>query len=110
MISTFAPLKTLTSASHTVALYPDRLVIERADWLAKLFGSQQVVYLNDIHEIRLYASRFMPTRCLQLAVIDKHGQTIGLTFPVKHQREARELKEAVEDLLSHRELSPLPVT
>ncbi len=109
MVTTFAPLKTLTSASHTVALYPDRLVIERTDWLSRLVGSHQVVYLNDIHEIRLYTSRFMTNSWLQFAIIAAHHGLVALNYHINQQREVREFKEAIEEVLSRKELLPLPV-
>src|SRR5512138_1052159 len=97
MVTILVLMKTLTSASHTVALYPDRLVIERTDWLSRLFGSHQVVYLKDIHEVRLYTSRFMTNSWLQFAIFAAHSGIVALNYHIDQQREVREFKEALEE-------------
>jgi hypothetical protein len=109
MTTAFAPLKTLTSASHKLTLYPDRLVIQRTDWLSRLFGEFHVVFIKDIREVRLYTSRFVTSNWLQFVIFVFDGRPIPLTYRCTQEREVREFREAIGDLLSHRELLPLPV-
>jgi hypothetical protein len=109
MTTGFAPLKTLTSTSHKLTLYPDRLVIQRTDWLSKLFGEFSVILVKDIREVRLYTSRFMTSNWLQFVIFVAQGRPIPLKYHCTQEREVREFKEAIGDLLSRRELLPLPV-
>lgn len=109
MTTAFAPLKTLTSASHTLTLYPDRLLIQRTDWLSKLFGQYRVVFIKDIREVRFYTSRFMAGNWLQFVIFTFNTRPISLTYHCAYEREVREFKEAIGSLLSRRELLPLPV-
>lgn len=91
-----SPLKTLNSSSSRLELYPDRLVIQRLDWLSRLIGRDDNLMLAEIADVHIYASRFTPNRWLHLAIVPHHRKPVSLAYRIQQSTEVQDFKRALE--------------
>lgn len=93
------PIKVLEGPGSRLELYPDRIIIRRTDQLSRLFpgifGSAQVVPLEQIRDIRIYSSRVLTREWIQIAIIGA-GATATFVCSGGHDRPAYDMKAAIE--------------
>ena len=98
------PLEILPALNGHLILYPDRLVIRKADWFSNLFhhydADVQTIRLHEIADIILYSPRLFMSGALRIVVAGNPKANVLLIYRVRDHRTALRIKETVEDLAS----------
>lgn len=93
------PVMVAKGLFHNLNIYPDHLVIHHTDLLSCLVGSDEVISYNAIKDIHVVTSRLMIGAWSRLVIVCKNGRSRTLSYGVRQQHIAQQVKSAVENFL-----------
>jgi hypothetical protein len=101
------PLKTLSGMFHELELYPDRLVIKHNDFFSQLLGHDEVIGLDEIVAVYVNTANFLVRNWFQVEIMCYNHKSISLSYRPSQEKDVRQLKEMIEDLMHCREELPV---
>ena len=93
------PITVAKGLFHNLNIYPDHLVIHHTDLMSCLVGSDEVISYNEIKDIHVVTSRLIIGAWSRLVIVCKNGRTCTLSYGVRQQHIAQQVKSAVENFL-----------
>jgi hypothetical protein len=108
------PLKRFLGTNQQLDLYPNHLVLNRTDFLARwfpaVFGSTQEIPFDDIDRVYIHQEEYDAPRLMYLVIALTNHRQIGVMFTPKDYDQAEAMKNRIDDFLSKREPYPEPVS
>ncbi len=102
------PLKVLRGINGQLEVYPDRLVIHRKWGLSNLglYRQEKTIYPHQIEHIHCFEGRFLVNGSLRIVLKEGEEHTLYVPFNWQCARQAREVRDMIEDMISKNEPYP----